>query len=80
MRATGFILLYTLYDEPLPQLVALMTVVYRVWLQVLNHISDRWNIEAPEESVKLVSSLKANEKNASGASTNLIRNAKNTLV
>ena len=56
-RAKGPFLLYTLFDEPLPGPVALMTEVHRVWLQALNHISDTGNIEASEESVKLVSRL-----------------------
>ena len=54
-RAKGLILLYTLFDEPLPGPVALTTQVYRVWLQALNHISDAGNIEASEQSVKLIS-------------------------
>jgi len=54
-RAKGLILLYTLFDEPLPGPVALTTQVHRVWLQALNHISDEGNIEASEESVKVVS-------------------------
>jgi len=53
--AKGLILLYTLFDEPLPGPVALTTQVHHVWLQALNHISDAGNIEAYEESVKLVS-------------------------
>ena len=54
-RAKGLILLYTLFDEQLPGPVALTTQVHRVWLQALNHISDAGNIEASEESVKVVS-------------------------
>jgi len=54
-QAKGLILLYTHFDEPLPGPVALTTQVHRVWLQALNHISDTGNIEASEESVKLVS-------------------------
>jgi len=54
-RVKGLILLYTLFDEPLPGPVALTTQVHRVWLQALNHISDARNIEASEESVKVVS-------------------------
>lgn len=54
-RAKGLILLYTLFDEPLPGPVALTTQVHRVWLQALNQISDAGNIEASEESVKVVS-------------------------
>jgi len=53
-RAKGLILPYTLFDEPLPGPVALTSQVHRVWLQALNHISDSGNIEASEESVKLV--------------------------
>ena len=34
--AKGLILLYTLFDEPLPGSVALTTQVHRVWLQALN--------------------------------------------
>jgi len=54
-RAKGLILQYTLFDEPLPGPVALTPQVHRVWLQALNHISDRGNIEASEASVKFVS-------------------------
>jgi len=54
-RAKGLILLYTLFDEPLPGPVALTTLVHRVWLQALNHISNAGNIEASEERVKVVS-------------------------
>jgi len=54
-RAKGLILLYTLFDEPLPGPVALTTQGHRVWLQALNQISDAGNIEASEESVKVVS-------------------------
>jgi len=53
--AKGPILLYTLFDEPLPGPVPLTTQGHRVWLQGLNHISDAGNIAASEESVKLVS-------------------------
>ena len=54
-RAKGLILIYTFFDKPLPGPVALTTQVHRVWLQALNHISDAGNIEASEESIKLVS-------------------------
>jgi len=54
-RAKGLILLYTLFDEPLPGPVALTTQVHCVWLQALKEISDTGNIEASEESVKVVS-------------------------
>jgi len=54
-RAKGLILLYILFDEPLPGPVALTTHVHRVWLQALNHISDAGNIEPSEECVKVVS-------------------------
>jgi len=53
--ATGLILLYTLFDEPLLGPVALTTQVHGVWLEALNQISDPGNIEASEVSVKLVS-------------------------
>jgi len=53
--AKGLILLYTLFDEQLQGPVALTTQVHGVWLQALNYISDAGNIEASEESVKLVS-------------------------
>jgi len=56
-RAKGVILLYTLFEEPLPGLVALTTEVNSLWLQALNHISNTGNIEASEESVKLVTRL-----------------------
>jgi len=54
-QVKGLILLYTLFDEPLPGPVALTIQVHRVWLQALNQISDAGNIEASEESVKAVS-------------------------
>jgi len=54
-RAKGLILLYTLFDEPLPGRVALTTQVHSVWLQALNQISDTANIEVSEKSVKVVS-------------------------
>jgi len=54
-RAKGLILLYALFDEPLPGPVALTTQVHGVWLQALNQISYAGNMEASEESVKLVS-------------------------
>jgi len=54
-RAKGLILLYTIFDKPLPGPVALNTQVHHVWVEALNHISDAGNIEASEESVKLVS-------------------------
>jgi len=54
-HAKGLILLYTLFDEPLPGPVELTTQVHRVWLQALNQISHAGNIEASEESVKVVS-------------------------
>jgi len=53
--ATGLILLYTLFHDPLPGPVALTTQVHRLWLQALNHISDAGNIVPSEESVKVVS-------------------------
>jgi len=54
-RAKGLILLYTLFDEPLLGPEASTTQVHSVWLQALNNISDAGNVEASEESVKLVS-------------------------
>jgi len=57
VRDKGLILLYTHLDEPRPGPVALTTEVHRVWLLVLNHISDAVNIEASQESTKLVSRL-----------------------
>jgi len=54
-RAKRCILLYTLFDEPLPRPVALTTQVQRVWLQALNNISNAGNVEASEESVKVAS-------------------------
>jgi len=54
-RAKGLILVYTLSDEPLPEPLVLTTQVHSVWLQALNHVSDAGNIEASQESVKLVS-------------------------
>ena len=53
--AKALILRYTLFDEPLPGPVALTAQVHQVWLQALNQISRSGNIEASEESVKLVS-------------------------
>jgi len=54
-RTKGLILLYTLFDKSPPGPVALTNQVHRVWLQALNQISDAGNMEAPEESVKVVS-------------------------
>jgi len=54
VRAKGLILLYTLFDERLPGPVALTTLVHRVSVQALNHISDAGNIEASEKGVKVV--------------------------
>ena len=55
MAAKALILRYTLFDEPLPGPVVLTAQVHQVWLQALNQISRAGNIEASEESVKLVS-------------------------
>ena len=55
VAAKALILRYTLFDEPLPGPVVLTAQVHQVWLQALNQISRAGNIEASEESVKLVS-------------------------
>jgi len=80
VRVKGLIVLYTRCDEPVSRPVALTTEVHFVWLLALNHTSDTGNIEASEESLKLVSRLNYNEKKAWGGSTNLLRYAKQTLV
>ena len=46
---------YTLFDNPLPNLVALTSQIYTVWRKALETISDAGNIEPSEESVKQVS-------------------------
>ena len=53
--AKALILLYTLFELPLQGPVVWTAQVHQVWLQVLNQISRAGNIEASEESVKLVS-------------------------
>jgi len=49
-QAKGLILLDTLFDEALLGPVELRTQVHRVWLPVLNHISNAGNIEASEKA------------------------------
>ena len=54
-RAKALILWYTLFVDPLPGPVTLKSQVHRAWLEALDHISDAGNIEASEESIKIVS-------------------------
>jgi len=53
-RAKPLILWYTLLVDPLPGSVTLTSQVHRAWLEALNHISDTGNMEASEESLKIV--------------------------
>ena len=46
---------YTLFDNPLPNPVALTSPIYPVWGKALETISDAGNIEPFEVSVKQVS-------------------------
>jgi hypothetical protein len=54
-RAKAIILWYTLFVDPLPGPVTLTSKVHHAWLEALNHISDAGNMEASEESIKIVS-------------------------
>ena len=47
----------TLFDDPLPNAVTLISQVYILWGKALDEISDAGNIEPSEESVKQVSLL-----------------------
>src|SRR5437899_3134123 len=49
------ILYYILFVDPLLGIVALTSEVHRVWLQVLEEISDAGQIKPSEESIKVVS-------------------------
>jgi len=54
-QAMALMLWYTLFDNPLPNPVALTSQIYTVWGKALETISDAGNIEPSEESVKQVS-------------------------
>jgi len=54
-QAMALMLRYTLFDNPLPNPVALTSQIYTVWGKSLETISDAGNIEPSEESVKQVS-------------------------
>jgi len=54
-QAMELMLQYTLFDNPLPNPVALTSQRYMVWGKALETISDAGNIELSEESVKQVS-------------------------
>jgi len=54
-QAMALMLRYTLFDNPLPNPVALTSQIYTVWGKALETISDAGNIEPSEESVKQVS-------------------------
>ena len=54
-RAKALILWYTLFVDPLPGPVTLTSQVHRAWLEALDHISDAGDMEASEESIKIVS-------------------------
>jgi len=51
----ALILRYTLFDNPLPNLVALTSQIYTVGGKALETISDAANIEPWEESVQQAS-------------------------
>jgi len=54
-QAMALMLRYTLFDNPLPNPVALTSQIYTVWAKALETISDAGNIEPSEESVNQVS-------------------------
>jgi len=54
-QAMALMLQYTLFEDRLPNPVALTSQIYTVWGKVLETISDAGNIEPLEESVKQVS-------------------------
>ena len=51
-------LMFTIFDNPLPKAVTLTFQVYILWGKALDEISDDGNIETSEESVKQVSLLR----------------------
>jgi len=54
-QAMGLLLRYTLFDNPLPNPVALTSQIYTVWGKALETISDAGNIKPSQESVKQLS-------------------------
>jgi hypothetical protein len=67
-RAKSLILRYTLFDNPLPDVVTLTSKVHIIWTQALQDISDTMDIRPSEESVSLVSGPGQTSRNAtSGA-------------
>jgi len=54
-QVIALMLLYTLFDNPLPNPVALTSKIYTVWGMAQETISDAGNIDPSEESVKQVS-------------------------
>ena len=53
-RAKALILWYTLFVDPLSGPVTLTSQVHRAWLEALDHIFDTGDMEASEESIKIV--------------------------
>ena len=51
-QAITLILRCTLFDDPLPKAVTLISQVYILWGKALDDISDAGNIEPMEKSVK----------------------------
>jgi hypothetical protein len=56
--AKCLILRYTLFDEPLPDPIALTSAVHSVWSRAQDEIADAGNIEASEKSLELVGPLR----------------------
>jgi hypothetical protein len=80
-RAKALILWYTLFENPLPRPVTLVSQVHRVWLEALNDISDAGNIGASEENIKIVSADRCTSMvPGDGRNINSERYANDTLV
>jgi len=52
--AKTLIFCYTLFVDPLPNLIALTSEVYRVWNRAKEEIPDAGNIETSEKSIHIV--------------------------
>jgi hypothetical protein len=57
-HAKTLILRYTLFEQPLPNVVALTAQVHKVWDAAVANIADAENIEPSEQCISLVSGLR----------------------
>jgi len=55
MRAKALILWYTLFLDPLPGPITLMSKVHCTWLKALDDSTHAGNLKASEEYLKIVS-------------------------